>query len=48
MIELTFLKVLMLIKQMNQNNAAFVTTVFFRKKVSSFNSMSTTDVLMMY
>ena len=29
MIELTFLKVFMLIKQMNQNNAVFVTTGIF-------------------
>ena len=29
MIELTFLKVFMLIKQMNQNNTVFVTTGIF-------------------
>ena len=40
MIELTFLKELMLLRQVNQESTIFVTIVFFRQRVLSFNQVS--------
>ena len=39
MTELTFLKVLMLVRQANQKSAIFVTLLVFLDKGSSFNQM---------
>ena len=45
MIELTFLKELMLIKQANQKSAIFVTIGTFHIKALSFNQMSVMDAM---
>ena len=44
MIELTFLKKLIIIKQVYQKNVIFITIGIFYTKYLSFNSMSDTDV----
>ena len=43
MIELMFLKELMLIKQANQNNLIFVNIGFFQVKVLTFNQIFVID-----
>ena len=45
MIELTFLKELLLIKQTNQNSVIFVTVDIFSIKVLNFNQMSAIDAM---
>ena len=45
MIELTFLKDLMLIRQVNQRSAIFVTTGIFKVKALNFNQMSAVDTI---
>ena len=44
-IELTFLKELMLIKQVNQNNANFFAINIFQKKDLTFNQMTAIDAM---
>ena len=46
MIELAFLKELMLIKQAHQKNAIFVTINIFKIEDLSFNCMFVMDVMM--
>ena len=48
MIELTFLKELMLIKQVLQNRVMFVTIGIFKILVLSFNQVSVIDVMIYY
>ena len=48
MIELTFLKELMLIKQVHQNRVMFVTIGIFKILVLSFNQVSVIDVMIYY
>ena len=45
LIELTFLKELILIKQLHQKSVIFITIGISITKVLSFNQMSATDVL---
>ena len=45
LIELTFLKELMFIKQANQRSVIFVTIGIFKIKALSFNQMSAEDVM---
>ena len=46
MIELTFLKELMLIRQVNQKSAIFVIIgIFFKKNALNFNQMSAMDAM---
>ena len=45
MIELTFMKELLLIKQTNQNSVIFVTVDIFSIKVLNFNQMSAIDAM---
>ena len=45
MIELAFLKELILIKQANQKEMTFVTTGIFYIKVFNFNKMSAIDAM---
>ena len=45
MIELTFLKELLLIKQTNQNSVIFATVDIFSIKVLNFNQMSAIDAM---
>ena len=46
MIELMFLKELMLIRQVHQKNLIFVTIGIFQIKGLSFNRMSVMDIMM--
>ena len=46
MTELTFLKVLMLIRELNQRNMLFVTIGIFEIQGFRFNWMSAMDVIM--
>ena len=48
MIELTFRKELMVIKQMHQKSVIFVTTGVFQNIVLSFNQMSVSGVMIYY
>ena len=48
MIELTFRKELMVIKQMHQKNVIFVTIGLFQIIVLSFNQMSVSGVMIYY
>ena len=45
MIELTFLKALMLIRRANQKTAIFVSTDIFSIKCLNFNQMSAMDAM---
>ena len=45
MIELTFLKELMLIRQGNQKKAIFVTIGIFQIKILNFNQLSAMDAM---